>query len=152
MTVSVAAAAAALMTNAGVTSANSLPLDQLAAIGAVEREVYIPVGDEATAIATGVGKAILRLPYAFTVNAVYASLGTASSSGLVTVDVNEAGTSILSTKLTIDQSELTSTTAAAAAVISDTKIAANAEISVDIDGAGTGAKGLKVWLVGTKTS
>jgi len=76
-------------------------------------------------------------------------LSTAGST-LTTVDINDSGTSVLSTKLTIDASEKTSTTGAAAAVISDTALADDAEITVDIDGAGTGAKGLKVTLIGTR--
>lgn len=65
------------------------------------------------------------------------------------MDINEGGTTVLSTKLTIDASELTSATAATAAVISDSALAADAEITIDIDTAGTGAKGLKVYLIGT---
>jgi hypothetical protein len=115
--------------------------------------IPIAVGDETTAItSSGNPKVTFRMPYAFTVTAVRASLTTASSSGVVTVDINEAGTSILSTKLTIDQSEETSTTAATPAVISDTSLADDAEITIDIDGAGTGAAGLKVYLLGYKTT
>ncbi len=113
--------------------------------------IGIALSDETTAITTGTNNATLSLPYAFTVTGVYATLNTASSSGAVTVDINEAGTSILSTKLTIDASEKTSATAATAAVISDASIAANAEIGFDIDGAGTGAKGLKVFITGHRT-
>lgn len=111
----------------------------------------IALSDEITAITTGTNKATMSLPYAFTVTAVYATLNTVSSSGIPTVDINEAGTTILSTKLTIDASEKTSATAAAAAVISDASIAANAEIGFDIDVAGTGAKGLKVFIQGYRT-
>jgi len=111
----------------------------------------IALSDETTAITTGTNKATFSLPYAFTVTAVYATLNTASSSGLPTVDINEAGTTILSTKLTIDASEKTSATAATAAVISDASIAANAEIGFDIDVAGTGAKGLKVFIQGYRS-
>jgi hypothetical protein len=92
----------------------------------------------------------MRMPYAMTLTAVRASLATVSSSGVVTVDINEGGTTVLSTKLTIDASEKTSTTAATAAVISDSALADDAEITFDIDTAGTGAKGLKVWLIGTR--
>ena len=111
----------------------------------------IALSDETTAITTGTNKATFSLPYAFTVTAVYATLNTVSSSGTPTVDINEAGTTILSTKLTIDASEKTSATAAVAAVISDASIAANAEIGFDIDVAGTGAKGLKVFIQGYRT-
>lgn len=111
----------------------------------------IALSDEITAITTGTNKATMSLPYAFTVTSVYATLNTVSSSGTPTVDINEAGTTILSTKLTIDANEKTSATAASAAVISDSAIAANAEIGFDIDTAGTGAKGLKVFIQGYRT-
>src|SRR3546814_14354754 len=73
-----------------------------------------------------------RLPHAVTLTAVRASLTTASSSGAVTVDINEAGSTILSTKLTIDQGEKTSTTAATPAVISDARLGDDAEITIDV--------------------
>jgi len=67
------------------------------------------------------------------------------------VDVNDSGTTILSTKLTIDNTEKTSTTAATARVISDSALADDAEITVDIDQIGDGtAKGLKVTLIGQR--
>ena len=103
------------------------------------------LGDETTAITTGTAKLTFRLPQC-TVIAVRASLTTVSSSGIPTFDINEAGTTILSTKLTIDASEKTSTTAAAAAVISDSAIADDAEITIDIDTAGTGAAGAKIYM------
>lgn len=114
--------------------------------------IAIAVSDETTAITTGTAKVTFRMPYAFTVTAVRASLSTASSSGLPTFDINESGTTILSTKLSIDANEKTSTTAATAAVISDTALADDAEITIDIDVAGTGAKGAKVYLIGYKAS
>ena len=90
------------------------------------------------------------MPYAFTLTAARASLTTAQTSGSIfTVDVNESGTSVLSTKLTIDNTEKTSTTAATPPVISDTALADDAEITIDIDQVGDGtAKGLKVVLIG----
>ena len=115
---------------------------------AADTVIMLAVGDEATAIEAGTGKLTFRMPMAFTLSAVRASLKTASSSGAVTVDINEVGATILSTKLTIDQGETTSTTAATPAVISDSALADDAEITVDIDGAGTGAVGLKVTLIG----
>lgn len=113
-------------------------------------EIGLAVSDETTAITTGTAKVTFRMPFAMKVTAVRASVNTVSSSGLPTVDINEAGTTILSTKLTIDASEFTSTTAATAAVISDPDLADDAEITIDIDTAGTGAKGLKVWIIGVR--
>lgn len=105
------------------------------------------LSDETSSITTGT-KLTVRWPYATKISAVRASLSTASSSGTVTVDINEGGSSILSTKLTIDSGETTSTTAATPAVISDNTFADDAEITFDIDTAGTGAKGLKVTIFG----
>jgi hypothetical protein len=113
----------------------------------------VACSDETTALTAGVGKVTFRMPYAFTVTAVRAELVTAQASGAIfTVDINEAGVSILSTKLTIDNTEKTSTTAVTAPVISDTSLADDAEMSVDIDQIGDGtAKGLKVTLIGYRT-
>lgn len=115
--------------------------------------LVIACSDETTALTTGTAKVTLRMPYAFTLTGVRASLTTAQTSGSIfTVDINEGGASILSTKLTIDNTEKTSTTAATAAVISDSALADDSEITIDIDQIGDGtAKGLKVYLIGTRT-
>lgn len=119
---------------------------------AKQKEVLMfAVSDETTAITTGTAKLTFRMPFAMTLTEVRANLNTVSSSGTPTVDINESGVTILSTKLTIDATELTSTTAAVPAVISDAALADDAEITVDIDVAGTGAKGLKIALIGTRT-
>ena len=112
--------------------------------------MIVAVGDETTALAAGTGKVTFRMPYAFTLTAVRASLTTAQASGSIfTVDINEGGASILSTKLTLDNTEKTSTTAATAPVMSDTALADDAEITIDIDQIGDGsAVGLKVYLIG----
>lgn len=116
------------------------------------REVLaFAVSDETTTITTGTGVLTFRMPYAFKLLAVRASLTTASDTGAVTVDINEGGSSVLSTKLTIDQDDKTSTTAGAPAVISDAALADDAEITIDIDGAGANATGLKVYLIGSVT-
>jgi hypothetical protein len=114
----------------------------------IER-LQFATSDETTNITTGTAKFTFRAPCALTVTAVRSSLSTASSSGLVTIDINDSGTTIISTKLSIDANEKTSTTAATPAVISDSAIADDAEITVDIDAAGTGAKGLKGMIIGT---
>ncbi|WP_218035505.1 DUF2793 domain-containing protein [Pseudomonas denitrificans (nom. rej.)] len=112
--------------------------------------IIIACSDESTALTAGTAKVTFRIPYAFTLTAVRASLTIAQTSGSIfTVDINEGGTSILSTKLTIDNTEKTSTTAATAPVISDASLADDAEITIDIDQVGDGtAKGLKVTLIG----
>lgn len=120
--------------------------------GGGDASTAIPIGcsDETTALTAGTAKVTFRMPFAMTLTAVRASLTTAQTSGsILTVDVNEGGTSILSTKLTIDNTERTSTTAATAPVISDAALADDAEMTIDIDQVGDGtAKGLKVYLIG----
>jgi hypothetical protein len=113
-------------------------------------ELVVAASDETTALATGTAKITFRMPRAVTLTAVRASLTTAQASGSIfTVDINEGGSSILSTKLTIDNTEKTSTTAVTPVVISDTALADDAEITIDIDQIGNGtAKGLKVMLIG----
>ena len=114
--------------------------------------IQAAASDETSALSTGSAKVTFRMPYAMTLTAVRASLSTAQASGTIfTVDVNQGGSSIISTKITIDNTEKTSTTAATAAVISDSALADDAEITIDIDQIGDGtAKGLKVTLIGTR--
>ena len=115
-------------------------------------EVQLAASDETTALTTGTAKVTFRMPFAMTLTGVRASLTTAQTSGAIfTVDINEAGVSVLSTKLTIDNGEKTSVTAATPAVISDSALADDAEITIDIDQIGDGtAKGLKITLIGTR--
>jgi hypothetical protein len=112
--------------------------------------LIVAVSDETTALTTGTAKITFRMPFAFVLTDVRGALSTAQTSGsTLTVDINEAGASILSTKLTIDNTEKTSTTAAAPPVISDSTLADDAEVTIDIDTVGDGtAKGLKVTLLG----
>ena len=118
--------------------------------GLAKESILIAASDETTALTAGTAKAAFRMPYAFKVMEVRAALTAAQASGAaLTVDVNEGASSILSGKLTIDNGERTSVTAAAAPVISDAVLADDAEVSIDIDQVGDGtAKGLKVMLIG----
>jgi len=121
----------------------------------------VAASDETTALTTGTAKVTFRMPYAFTLTSVEASLTTAGTGvALVTVDINEDTTaggvtpvSILSTKITIDANEKTSTTAAALPVISDTALAADSQMTVDIDQIDSGgvSAGLKITLIGNQT-
>ena len=115
-------------------------------------EYSTAVSDEATALTSGTAKLTFRMPCAMTVTSVRASVGTAPTGSTLIVDINENGTSILSTKLSIDATEKTSTTAATPAVLSDSTLADDAEITIDIDQIGStiAGAGLKVTIIGTR--
>lgn len=114
-------------------------------------EILIAVSDEITALTAGTSKVTFRMPRAVTLTDVRASVTTAPTGSTLIVDINEGGVSILSTKLSIDASEKTSTTAATPYVLSDTALADDAEITIDIDqiGSTVAGAGLKVLLKGT---
>ena len=115
--------------------------------------LVVGVGDETTAISAGSNKRRFRAPFAFTITEARASLASAQSSGtVVTVDVNQGGNSIFSTVLTLDNNEVTSTTAATPSVLNSSyvSVADDALIAIDIDACdgSTAAAGLKVTLIG----
>jgi hypothetical protein len=116
-------------------------------------DIYvIACSGETTALTTGTAKVTFRMPAAGTLAAVKATVTTAPVGSALIVDINEGGTSVLSTKLSIDASEKTSSTAATPPVISDSALANDAEITIDIDqvGSGTAGAGLKVYLYVTR--
>ena len=118
--------------------------------------VTFACGDETTAIDATGQKISFRMPFSMVLHAgilgVKGSLVTAGTGGaLLTVDINESGVTILSTKLTFDATETTSVSAATPVVISDVNLAADSIITVDVDTLDTGgvAAGLKISLLGT---
>jgi len=115
-------------------------------------ELLLAASDETSDLTIGTAKITFRMPFAMTLSSARASVGTAPTGAAIIVDINEAGTSIFSTRLTIDATEKTSTTAETAAVISDSALADDAEITVDIDQVGStvAGKGLKVLLKGVR--
>lgn len=119
--------------------------------GTVTECIIIAASDETTALTTG-DKVTIRMPYAFTLTGVKASLTTAQASGSIfTVDVKGAGTTLFSTKPTIDNTEKTTATAATPSVLtsSPTALADDEEVVVNVSQIGDGtAKGLKVVLIG----
>jgi hypothetical protein len=91
-----------------------------------------------------------RMPFAFTLTGVRASLKTAQTSGSIfTVDIKKNGSTILSTLITIDNTEKTSTTAATPPVISSASISDDDEILMTVTQIGDGtAVGCKATLIG----
>jgi len=116
-----------------------------------KQTISIACSDETTSLTTGTAKVTFRMPYAMTLSEVRASVATAPTGSTLVIDLNESGTTILSTKISIDASEKTSKTAATPPVISDSALADDAEITIDIDqiGSTVAGKGLKIILIGT---
>ena len=113
----------------------------------------IACSDETTALTTGT-KVTFRLPYDYTITEVRASLTTAGTgANLVTCMFEQNGTDVLSTAITIDATELTSTTASTQPVISTSALTDDASIDCDVDqiDSGGASKGLKMYLIGYKT-
>lgn len=121
-------------------------------IQSTTESLLVAVSDETTDLTTGTAKLTFRMPYAFTITEVRASVTTAPTGSALQVDINEGGVSILSTPITIDATEKTSTTAATPPVISDSSLADDAEITIDIDAIGStvAGAGLKITLIGIK--
>ena len=121
----------------------------------VNQSFIIACSDESTALTTGTAKVSFRMPYAFTLTAgeggVRASCNQAPTGAVLTMDINEAGSTILSTKLTIAIGSTTSV-GGTAPVISDVNLADNALMTIDIDqiGSTNAGTGLKVTLIGVK--
>ena len=143
-----------ILSGTNITTSDVSGLGTLATQSTIPVVIQLACSDETTALTAGTSKVTFRMPHAMTLTAVRASLNVAgTTSGITTIDINEGGTSILSTKLTIDLTEKTSTTATTLAVISDSSLADDAEITIDIDAISGGAteKGLKISLIGTRT-
>jgi len=139
-------------TGAITVGTSSIALEKELRDTANAESFIIAISDESTAITTGAGKIAFRMPYAFTLSSLpRGSLGTVSALGVVQFDINVNGASLFSTPLTIDEGEKTSTTAAVPGVLSSSSIADDAEITIDIDSAGSGAKGAKVTLIGRQS-
>ena len=121
------------------------------------RALEVACSNESDALTTGTAKITFRMPFAMTLNqgedGLRASLtGAGSTSGTTTVDVNQNGSTIMSTtKLTVDYGDLTSVGATTEPVITTLALTDNASITVDIDAITGGANetGLKIQLIGT---
>ena len=117
-----------------------------------EDYMIISVSADNTDLQTGTGLVTLRAPFAMDLyQAPRASLSTNGTSQ-TTIDINVNGSTIMNTnKLTLDANEGTSVTAATAAALTTTSISDDDQITIDVDTAGTGARGLKVTLYYRRT-
>lgn len=114
--------------------------------------IVLACSDETTDLATGTARVTFRMPWAATLTAVRLSVNTAPTGSALIADVNEGGVSVFSTRPQIDINTRTSVGSAVTPVISDSSLAADAEITVDIDQVGSTirGRGLKVALYVTR--
>jgi hypothetical protein len=140
--------------NTGTSTTTFITPNSLAGSDPGAALVTLLVSDPAgSAITTGDGKAYYRVSSALNgmnLVSVAAALTTVSSSGIPTVQIANVTDSVdmLSTKLTIDANETDSSSATTAAVIDTAHddVATADMLRIDIDVAGTGAKGLIVQM------
>lgn len=116
------------------------------------REIGLACSDETSNLGVGTAKVTFRMPYSMTLTNVRLNVNTAPTGSALIVNIKENGASIFSTKPQIDVGSLTSVGSATPAVISDSALADDAEITVDVDQIGStiAGKGLKVWLIGRR--
>jgi len=114
----------------------------------------IKVVSDSVLVVVGDGKFIFAIPADLdetNLLSAQAYVTTVSNSGLPTVQIRNVTRSVdmLSTKVSIDESGYTSYMAATPSVVDATKddVGTGDRIAVDVDVAGTGAKGLGVILV-----
>lgn len=147
--------ATAAETTTGTDATRAVSPDGLAGSDYGKRVIQLLVTDpNGSALTTGDGKMYFRINSVmngWNIVAVAAHVTTVSSSGTISVQIHNVTDTVdlLSTLLTIDANEKDSSTAATAAVInsSNDDVATGDEWRIDIDGAGTGAKGLIVEIV-----
>ncbi len=106
--------------------------------------IEVMIFDPETDVATGIKKAFVHIPFAGTLLSVHAQIDTVSSSGDPVFNIKKNGGEILSTKISIDAGDHGSHEATTPPVISDDAVAVNDVYTCDVDGAGTGAKGLTI--------
>ena len=124
------------------------------AFGLLTTHLQYAISDETTALTAADDKLNIRLPHGLYLTEVRASCNTAPTGATLIFDIEEAGVTVLSTLLTIDATETTSTTAAVPAVISDPNLADDALISFNIDqvGSSVAGTGAKITLIGYRTT
>jgi hypothetical protein len=122
--------------------------------------IVVACSDENTAgitLSTSVPKVRFRMPYAFTLTDIKASLNAAQASGatLFTVDVRKSGSTIFTTQMTFDNTETTTVTAVTPRVLTanPTTFTADEEVTIFVSNntAGNVAAGLKVTMIGSRT-
>lgn len=141
--------------SSAATVAQSKASDVSSALVARQRVVILKVYNEASAISTGDGKMYFAVPNELSgldLKSCGGHLYTAATSGVVQVQFARLSAAsaidMLTSKLEWDATEKDTATAGSAAVINASydDVATGQEVRVDIDAAGSGAKGMEVRL------
>ncbi len=119
----------------------------------IKCEYPFACSDQTSDISAGAAKFTFRITHAMTLTGVHATMTSAPTGSTAIFDILNGGSTIFSTKLSIDASEKSSNTAFSAAVISSPSIAAFDEISVNFDqiGSTNPGKGVVITLIGTRS-
>lgn len=112
----------------------------------------VAVSDETTALTTGAAKVTFRSPFACTLVDIRGSLTTAGTGSSTIVNVKEGGTTIFGANKLIIAASAKTSVGGTAPSLSDTALADDAEMVIDLDQVGTGAKGLKVLFMLRRTA
>jgi len=108
-------------------------------------DLIVAASDETTQLTSGATKVTFYAPRSFTLTGATATLTTSGSTNTV-VDLNYNGSTVFASPITLANTIFFNTSAT-----TTTNIIQNGIFTVDIDSAGTGAKGLKVALLGYKS-
>lgn len=133
----------------GTDSTRAMPVDQFVASNRNVRYVLYRILDSGTDVTTGTTKGgDFEFPFTGTITAVGGFADTAGTTGTMVVDINKAGSTIMTTnKLSFDSTEKTTRTAATQPTLTTTAITAGDILTFDIDTIQTTpAKGLTVRL------
>lgn len=139
----------ALATQSSITASQISDPTNVKSIESLE----VACSNETTVLTTGTSVVTFWIPYNFTATQVFIANGNASSSGIVTTNLKQNGTTVFSTNPSIGASQNTSLagSGSVAAVLSVTSYNQGDKMTVDITAAGTGTTGLKLILIGHRT-
>jgi len=109
------------------------------------------ISDEDSDLTIGTAKLTFRMPHGMTLTGVRANVKTAPTGANLIIDIQQNGTTIFSTLLSIDAGSKTSVGATTPAVISTATLTDDSEMTIQITQVGStvAGSGLKILLQGT---
>jgi hypothetical protein len=114
--------------------------------GSGNKFVNVALSDMTTDLTTGTAKGAWFAPEGGSLVSVYIGVHDPSSSGIVRVDMNDAGGTVFTTRPSIDATEATSITGTQAVLDGTISFSRGDKFTFDIDDAGADAKGLQICI------